>query len=253
MGFDIPAEAYDRFMGRYSTLLSPQFADFAGVHAGQRALDVGCGPGALTAELVSRLGAGAVVANDPSASFVTAARERQPQVDIREASAEDLPFPDDSVDTALAQLVVHFMADPVVGLSEMRRVVRSGGVVAANVWDFVGEKSPVSLFWRAAREIDPVVRDDSLQPGAHEGDLSELFAAAGLLDVREVALDITMEHSDFDEWWFPYTGGVGPMGSYLALLDEEHKMAIRERCRAMLPKGPFSLVARAWAARGTVA
>lgn len=253
MGFEIPAAAYDRFMGRYSTLLSPQFADFAGVSAGQQALDVGCGPGALTAELVARLGASAVAANDPSVSFVTAARERQPEVDIREASAEDLPFPDDSVDVALAQLVVHFMKDPAAGLSEMRRVVRSGGVVAANVWDFVGERSPVSLFWRAAREIDPIVRDDSLQPGAHEGDLSELFAEAGLLDIREVALEITMEHSDFEEWWLPYTGGVGPMGAYLALLDEEHTMAIRERCRAMLPEGPFALVARAWSARGIVA
>lgn len=252
MGFDIPAVAYDRFMGRYSSLLSAQFVDFAGVRAGQRALDVGCGPGALTAELVSRLGASAVAAIDPSVSFVTAARERQPHVDIREATAEDLPFPDDSVDVALAQLVVHFMSDPLKGLSEMRRVVRGGGVVAANVWDFVGERSPLSVFWRAAREIDPVVRDESMLPGAHEGDLSGLFTAVGLLDVSEVALEISMEHSDFEEWWTPYTGGVGPVGSYFASLDDEHQIAVREQCRAMLPDGPFTLVSRAWAARGTV-
>jgi SAM-dependent methyltransferase len=252
MGFDIPAVAYDRFMGRYSSLLSPQFADFAGVRIGQRALDVGCGPGALTAELVTRLGADSVSAVDPSVSFVAAAQERQPLVDVREASAEDLPFPDNSVDVALAQLVVHFMSDPVTGLGEMQRVVRSGGVVAANVWDFVGSGSPVSLFWRAAREIDPVVRDESLLPGAREGDLSALFGEVGLQDVAEVPLEISMEHSDFEEWWTPYTGGVGPVGSYFALLDEEHQAAVRERCRAMLPTGPFTLVSRAWAARGVV-
>lgn len=135
MAFDVPAEAYDRFMGRYSALLSAPFADFAGVHPGQRALDVGCGPGALTAELVRRLGAEAVAAVDPSAPFVLAARERHPQVDVREAVAEDLPFPDSSFDIALAQLVVHFMSDPLVGLGEMLRVVRPGGIVAASVWD----------------------------------------------------------------------------------------------------------------------
>ena len=252
MGFDIPAEAYDTFMGRYSSLLSARFADFAGVRPGQRALDVGCGPGALTAELVARLGADAVAAIEPSLSFLTAAHERHPRVNIREASAEQIPFPDDSFDVALAQLVVHFMSDPVVGLGEMQRVVRQGGVVAANVWDFVGELSPLSLFWRAASEIDPVVRDESTLPGARKGDLSELFTTVGLLDVEEMGLDITMQHSGFDEWWVPYTGGVGPVGSYFALLSDEHQVALRERCRSLLPKGQFTLVSRAWAARGTV-
>ncbi len=252
MAFDIPAEAYDRFMGRYSSLLSAQFADFAGVHSGQQALDVGCGPGALTAELVSRLGADSVAAVDPSVPFVAAARQRFPRVDVREATAENLPFPDDSVDVALAQLVVHFMKDRVAGLREMARVVRSGGVVAANVWDFAGGRSPLSVFWSAAHELDPEVRDETVTPGAHEGDLSGYFAAAGLRDVSEVGLDITMHHSDFDEWWMPYTGGVGPVGSYFATLSEEHQIALREKCRTLLPQGPFTLASRAWAARGTV-
>lgn len=252
MAFDVPAVAYDRFMGRYANVLSAPFADFAGIRAGQRALDVGCGPGALTTELVSRLGADAVVAVDPSISFVQAARERLPHVDIREGTAEDLPFQNDSVDVALAQLVVHFMSDPIRGLGEMRRVVRPGGVVAANVWDFVSERSPVSLFWHAAREINPDGHGASLLPGAHEGDLSELFTAAGLVDVTEVPLEVSMEHPDFEEWWVPYTGGVGPMGAYFALLTEKQQVALREQCRAMLPTGPFTLVSRAWAARGTV-
>src|SRR5690606_18323226 len=119
-----------------------------------------------TAELVRRLGAEAVAAVDPSAPFVLAARERHPQVDVREAVAEDLPFPDSSFDIALAQLVVHFMSDPLVGLGEMLRVVRPGGIVAASVWDFAGEHSPLSVFWRAARAIDPDVRDESMLAGA---------------------------------------------------------------------------------------
>ena len=155
MGFAVPADAYDRFMGRYSVHLSAQLADLAGVTAGQRVLDVGCGPGALTTELVERLGAASVAAVDPSESFVAAARARLPDVDIRQSSAEQLPFPDDEFDAALAQLVVHFMADPVAGLAEMRRVTRPGGVVAACVWDHAGGRGPLSPFWEAAHELDP--------------------------------------------------------------------------------------------------
>jgi ubiquinone/menaquinone biosynthesis C-methylase UbiE len=127
MSFDVSADAYLRFMGRYSEPLAVQFADLAGVRRGQRLLDVGCGPGALTAELVSRAGADAVSAAEPSASFVAAARERLPGVDIRQSAAEQLPFPDDTFDAALAQLVVHFMTDPVAGLREMGRVTRPAG------------------------------------------------------------------------------------------------------------------------------
>jgi SAM-dependent methyltransferase len=253
MAFDVPAEAYARFMGRYSTLLSAPFADFAGVHPGQRALDVGCGPGALTAELVRRLGAEAVAAVDPSPPFVLAVSERHPQVDVREAVAEDLPFPDSSFDIALAQLVVHFMSDPLVGLGEMLRIVRPGGVVAATVWDFAGEHSPLSVFWRAARAIDPDVRDESMLAGAQEGGLSELFTAVGFQEVTETSLEISVQHSDFEEWWAPYTGGVGPAGFYFSSLAPEEQEALQERCRTMLPDGPFTLVSRAWAARGVVA
>ena len=140
MSFEVAAEAYDRFMGRYSVQLAPQLADFAGIAAGQRVLDVGCGPGALTGELVQRLGAEAVTAVDPSEPFVAAAKARHPGVEVQRASAESLPFDDGAFDAALAQLVVHFMADPVAGLREMARVTRPGGVVAACVWDHAGER-----------------------------------------------------------------------------------------------------------------
>jgi ubiquinone/menaquinone biosynthesis C-methylase UbiE len=130
VSFEVSAGAYLQFMGRYSEPLAGRFADLAEVRRGQRVLDVGCGPGALTAELADRVGAGAVSAAEPSASFVAAVRERLPGVDVRLAAAERLPFPDGAFDAAMAQLVVHFMADPVQGLREMARVTRPGGLVA---------------------------------------------------------------------------------------------------------------------------
>jgi SAM-dependent methyltransferase len=252
MTFAVGADAYEAFMGRYSRGLSGPFADFAGIVAGQQALDVGCGPGILTEELVSRLGADAVAAVDPSFSFVEAARARLPGVTVAEASADALPFPDKAFDATLAQLVVHFMPDPVAGLSEMRRATRPGGVVAASVWDHAGGRGPLGVFWRAANEIGGEVVDESGMPGTREGHLAELFDAAGLDNIATTVLTVSREHPTFDDWWEPYTLGVGPAGAFVARLDEAKRAELRERCRALLPEAPFTVSARAWTARGRV-
>jgi SAM-dependent methyltransferase len=251
MSFNVAATAYDAFMGRYSARLVGQMADLAGVAPGQRALDVGCGPGALTTELVRRLGAANVAAVDPSEPFVVAARERHPGVDVRLAPAEHLPFEDDSFDAVLAQLVVHFMDDPVAGLREMRRVSRAGGVVAACVWDFEGGRSPLSPFWTAALQLDPGATDESRLAGARQGHLVELLGAAGLRDLTEHELRVSRRHASFKEWWEPFAGGVGPAGAYVARLEPAARDRLRDRCRELLPEPPFTLESVAWSARGT--
>ncbi len=252
MGFDVPAQAYEQYMGAWSRPLSTRFVEAAGVRRGQRVLDVGCGTGALTAALVERLGAGSVAAVDPSESFVAAVRDRHPGVDVRLARAEALPFDDASFDASLAQLVVHFLADPVTGLQEIARVTRAGGLVAACVWDFEGGHGPLGPFWEAARALDPDVEDESHLPGARQGHLVELLDAAGLDDVVESALEVNRSFAGFDDWWEPFTRGVGPGGAYVASLTPSRQDVLRDRCRSMLPSGPFVLSARAWAARGTV-
>jgi SAM-dependent methyltransferase len=252
MSFTASAYAYDRFMGRYSVRLSPRLADFAAVNKGQRVLDVGCGPGALTSELVGRLGADCVSAVDPSEPFIAAALDRHPGVSVQRASAEQLPFPDQTFDATLAQLVVHFMANPAKGVGEMTRVTRQGGVVAACVWDHAAGQGPLSLFWEAARELEPGVRDESQLVGARAGDLAQLFHTVGLSEIEETALSVSVEHLSFEDWWEPFTLGVGPAGSYTAGLDAKRRAKLRERCREMLPAAPFVLPARAWAARGLV-
>jgi SAM-dependent methyltransferase len=250
VSFAVAADAYDRFMGRYSVPLAPALADFAAVAPGQRVLDVGCGPGALTGELVGRLGAAAVTAVDPSEPFVAAARERHPGVTVERAAAEQLPFADGGFDAALAELVVHFMDDPVAGLREMARVTRAGGVVAACVWDHAGGRGPLSLFWDAARELDPGVRDESQLAGAREGHLAELFGNAGLDEIEEGVLSVDVEHPSFEDWWEPFMLGVGPAGAFATGLDADGQARLREVCRGMLPPAPFVVTARAWAARG---
>ena len=244
--FDVSPEAYARFMGRYSEQLAPALADLAEVRGGQRALDVGCGPGALTAELVRRLGAKAVTALDPSESFAAAVRARWPEADVRLGTAEELPFADGAFDVALAQLVVHFMADPVAGLREMARVTRPGGVVAACVWDHAGGRGPVTLFWEVARELDPAVDDGSWRAGGSEGQLAELFAKAGLAVTDASTLTVRVRNATFEDWWEPLTLGVGPAGTYITSLTGERRAALREHARRRLAP-PIGVSATAWA------
>lgn len=250
MSFAVAAGAYDRFMGRYSTPLAPLFADFARVLGGGRVLDVGCGPGALTTELAGRVGASAVASVDPSPTFVDAARARNPGVDVRRASVEQLPFEDGAFDATLAQLVVHFMPDPVAGLREMGRVTRAGGTVATCVWDHAGGSGPLARFWEAVHELDPDAGDESRLPGARRGDLARLAVEAGLDGVEEHLLTVEVAHPTFEDWWEPFTLGVGPAGAYVTGLEPDARAALRERCRALHPPAPFVVSASAWATRG---
>jgi len=248
VSFNVSADAYLRFMGRYSEPLAAQFADLAGVGGGQRVLDVGCGPGALTAELVRRTSPETVSAVEPSGSFAAAARERLPGVDIRQAAAERLPFGDATFDAALAQLVVHFMANPVAGLREMGRVTRPDGMVAACVWDHAGGRGPLSAFWRAVRELDPGADDESNLAGVREGHLAELFAQAGLGAAEVTTLTVQVRQDGFESWWETFTLGVGPAGAYLTSLPADRQDELREHCQKQLPEGPFEVSATAWAA-----
>lgn len=251
MTFDVAADLYGRFMGRYSEPLAEEFVAVADLQPGSRALDVGCGPGALTARLVARLGVDAVAAIDPSASFVEAARGRFPGLDVRVGAAEELPYADQSFDVALAQLVVHFMTDPVAGLREMGRVTRRGGVVAACVWDFGGGNGPLSTFWSAVHDLDPDADDESGLAGVRDGQLVELATEAGLHEPVQSVLSVSVGYDSVEAWWEPYTFGVGPAGSHVARLDDDEREALRAHCEELLPPAPFEVVAKAWCVRAS--
>ena len=250
MTFAVGAAAYGRFMGAYSEPLAVDFARLLDLRGGQHALDVGCGPGAMTAQLCAALGPASVAAVDPSESFVAAARSRFPGADVRRATAEELPFDDEVFDCTVAQLVVHFMTDPVAGLGEMLRVTRPGGRVAACVWDHAGGGGPLALFWRAVNSIDPGAYDESGFAGAREGHLGELFVQAGMRETESTSLIVRVRYESFEQWWEPYTLGVGPAGAYVERLDAAGRDALRAQCQTLAPTAPFQIRAVAWAARG---
>lgn len=252
MSFDVSGSVYDRFMGRYSAALAPLFADFAGVNEGQ-VLDVGCGPGSLTAVLIDRVGASAVTAVDPSEPFVATIRERFPEVEVHRGSAETLPLSSARYDFVLAQLVVHHMTDPVAGVGEMARVAVDRGVVAACVWDHVGSNSPLGPFWTAFREFDPESATEDSLPGTREGELVAIFQAAGLSDVEGEAITFEYSHNGFDDWWAPFSNAVGPVGRIMAGLDEAGRDRLEGLCRDAFPTDSEPLNLRAWSARAVAA
>ncbi len=256
--FRVAADAYDRHVGRYSAALAAALIDFAGVRAGMRALDVGCGPGALTAALVERLGAENVAAADPSEPFVEACRSRLPGVEVVVAPAESLPFPDHSFDAALSQLVVNFMDDPEAGVRELARVTRPGGIVASCVWDYAGGMTLLRAFWDAAGEVAPergAAGDEGVvMRWCGEGELAELWRIAGLGDVRFGELVVSAGYADFEDLWSPLLSGVGPAGAFCKSLDDAGRAKLHDAFRSRLGvgDGPFELTARAWAAAGIV-
>jgi SAM-dependent methyltransferase len=220
-----------------------------------RAVDVGCGPGGLTHELVARLGADNVAAIDPAEQFAAACRERHPGTDVRVGGAEELPWDDAEFDAALASLVVAFMRDAGQGTREMARVTKPGGVVAACMWDVPGGgMQMLSTFWRAVRSLTPGVKGEETRIGFHEGEIAGLLRDAGLDDVQEGTLVTGAHYEDFDDFWQPFTFAVGPAGNHLRQMPADEQDAVRRECFSLLgePSGPFDLEARAWYARGTV-
>ncbi len=249
-----PAEHYDRFMGRYTSSLAAALADAAGVVHGQRLVDVGCGPGGLTAELAARTGAERVAAIDPAPQFVAACMARNPGVDAREGIAEELPWEDGSFDAALSCLVIGFMRDADRGVREMARVTRPKGTVAVCMWDIAGGgMTMLRIFWSVMSDLHPAVPGEQRRPGTWDGDIADRLEHAGLTGVTGGALHAKTDYADFDDFWEPFTLAVGPAGQALASLQAEEQAAVREGCRALVPEGRFSLDARAWYARGTVA
>jgi SAM-dependent methyltransferase len=249
-------DPYDHHVGRYSPELAAALIAVAGVEPGQRALDVGCGTGALARALAALLGAEPVAAIDPAEASVRKCKQRVPGADVRVARAEELPFGDSEFDTALAQLVVPWMRDPPEGVAEMRRVVRPGGVVAACTWDFASGMTMLRTFWDAAVAVD---RRRATQAGALDrtrlcdpSELRALWARVGLLAIDAGELVVGADYADFDDFWWPFPAGVGGSGTYCASLDEAGREALREEVRRRLgsPTGPFRLTARAWYVRG---
>lgn len=253
------AAGYEQLMGRWSRKLALQFIDFAGLADGERVLDVGCGTGSLTFTLGRNAALGAIDAIDYSPIFVEEAirRNADPRIRIRQADACALPFEDGAFDRALALLVLHFVPEAGKAVAEMRRVVRSGGVVAAAVWDHFGGMPGMRMMVDTVAGLGEAGRQlrsrYCFQPMMQPGEMKRTFVEQGLVDVTETELMIRMDYQSFDDYWAPIAAGEGPLGKHVAMLDAAERArtdaAVRDAYEAGRPDGPRSFVSVAWACR----
>lgn len=252
------AAAYERFMGRWSSVLAPGFVDAVlGSRAPGTVLDVGCGTGNLSVEVLARWPHTEVVAVDPSPPFVETARERLApgRARVLVGSAMQLPEAAGSVDAALAMLVLNFLPDPAVGVAEMTRVTRPGGVVGAAVWDYGGGMAMLRTFWDAAAAVDggSGVVDQALDRPAAAGGLEALFEEAGLGEVVGGVLEVPMHFSSFADYWDPFLLGIGPAGDHVLGLDDEEREALRAELERRLGSGAVEMTSTARWVRGVTA
>ena len=251
------AAAYEEMMGRWSSRLAALFLDFAGVGDAERVLDVGCGTGSLVGSILERTQRARVVGIDPVEAYVDYSRSRfpDPRASFDCGSAFNLPYPDASFDRSLSLLVFQFLKQPGMAASEMRRATRAGGTVAACTWDRTGQEMS-ELFWEECVRLDPGAEEKAQRPKVcnRAGQLADLWGATGLEDVREVTLEMRTDFTCFDDFWLPYTKGVGPQGMYVASLPPERREVLRRALRRRFVgerDRPFLLRAAALAVRGT--
>jgi SAM-dependent methyltransferase len=253
-------QAYEPFIGRWSRAVAPRFLAWLPAAPGSAWCDVGCGTGALAHAVLAGASPGRVLAVDPSEAYLAAARRARPDHRLETAvgDATAVPAGDGAFDRTVSALVLNFVPRPADALAEMRRITRPGGLVAAYVWDYAEGMQLLRAFWDVATALDPAAADlDEARRFrlCRPGPLRELFEGAGLVDVRDGAIEVPTVFTGFDDLWRPFLGGQGPAPGYVAALAPERRDALRDRLRGALPPGPdgrIALRAKAWAVAGRV-
>jgi SAM-dependent methyltransferase len=249
---------YEGFMGRWSRQLAPRFASWLQVPAGAHWLDIGCGTGAMTDAICRHARPASVLGCDPAEPLIRYARRHtlHRQASFAVAGSGSLPSRAGGYASITCLLALNFFPNPIAGLEEMRALAASGGAVSACVWDYSGRMEFLRCFWDEAVALDSTARelDEGRRfPLCHPDPLSDAFRAVGLHNIRCEPIDITTTFSDFDDYWRPLLGGVGPAPSYVTSLRHDRRDLLEQRLRLVLPRGPggrISLRARAWAVCG---
>lgn len=247
------ADAYERFMGRWSQRLAPLLVEFADVRDGDEVLDVGSGTGSLS--FAAEAAGARVTGVEASQAYIDyAGQHATDRVRFEVGDAVALPYPDGVFDKTLSLLVLNFLPDPAAALREMNRITHPDGLVAAAVWDYGRGMQMLRTFWDEAVALTPNAPDERHMPLTTQGALTALWQAQGLRDVEERPLTIAMDFSSFDDYWQPFLGRQGPAGAHVASLTDSTRQALQDRLRARLgnPRGAFTLQATAWAVRGVV-
>jgi len=251
--------AYDQFMGRWSAFVTPKFLSWLAVPPAVRWLEVGCGTGSITRLILETYNPRDIIAVDSSGEFISYAQQQVNTSSVRFMAglAQSLALRSSSCDAVVSGLLLNFVPQPAVALSEMRRVTKPGGKIGVFVWDYAAGMAMLRHFWDAAVELDKnaLEFDEGRRfPICQERPLEALFRESGMKQIETTAVQITTRFENFDDYWQPFLGGVGPAPSYTMNLTQANRKELEEKLRQSLPinkDGSISLLARAWAVKGT--
>lgn len=231
--------AYERLMGRWSRLAGEEFISWIQAPKKLRWIDIGCGTGVFTEEIIKHCGPASVMAIDPSVDQIAFARNRTgaAKAEFRVGDGQELPFEDDSFDIAVMALVVHFLPDPSKAMAEIARVLRSGGRAATYVWDYSAGGSPTAPIVAAVKSLG-FESPSPPSPGATSlGALEVLWRLAGFTELETRVIRIPVAFADFEKFWDSMTVSVGPAGKAIAKMSADHKEQLRATLQKRFPAG----------------
>jgi SAM-dependent methyltransferase len=252
--------AYERFMGRWSNLIAQRFLSWLAIPPASSWLDVGCGTGSLTRLILETHQPKEIISIDPSSDFISHAQRliTDPRVHFKVGLAQSLELDAHSMDAVVSGLVLNFVPQPKAAALEMMRVTKPGGKLGIFVWDYAQGMQMLRYFWDAAVQLDPKAKefDEGIRfPLCREGQLETLVREAGLKQVEATAIEVKTVFQNFDDYWQPFLGNVGPAPGYTMSLDQKDRQTLEDKLRKLLPideDGSISMTARAWAVKGTV-
>lgn len=246
--------AYERLMGIWSRMAGDIFLDWLAPPSGARWIDVGCGNGAFTERIVERCAPAEVHGIDPSEGQLAYARTRPAlhQVQFQLGDAMALPFPADRFDAATMALVLVFVPEPAKAISEMVRVVRPGGTLAAYMWDMMGGGFPLEPIFAEVRALGTSATMPARVEASRIDALRDLWIAAGVeaVETREIRVERTF--ADFDDFWGASQGSAS-LRATTARMAQADIDRLRQRVRACLSAdagGRITCSARANAVKG---
>jgi SAM-dependent methyltransferase len=252
--------AYERFMGRWSHVIAQKFLSWLAIPPACSWLDVGCGTGSLTRRILEAHQPKEIISIDPSTNLISHAQRsiNNPSVRFIVGVAQSLGLDSNSVDAVVSGLVLNFVPQPEVAISEMVRVTKPGGKIGIFLWDYAGGMQMLRYFWDAVVELDHNARkfDEGLRfPLCRAGQLESLIREVGLEQVEANPIEVKTVFQNFDDYWQPFLGNVGPAPNYTMGLNQKDRQKLKDKLRKSLPvddNGSISLIARAWAVKGIV-
>jgi len=253
-------EQYEKFMGRWSNLVAEIFLNWLAVPPECTWLDVGCGTGALTKLILQTCRPKKIISIDSSNEFITHAQNSiaDPVVSFQVGNAEALELESNSIDAVVSGIMLNFIPQPEKAVAEMMRVTKPGGTIGIFLWDYSDGMQMLRYFWDAVVELDNKAKeyDEGIRfPLCKEGKLEALVKKSGMKKVEAMSIEVTTKFKNFDDYWLPFLGNVGPAPSYVMSLEENDRQKLKNKLLETLPiekDGTMTLTARAWAVKGAV-